>query len=314
MEAPNDPTLMDLNVLVIDDDPSIHELLDFHLAGLTRRVFHALNPGDGISLAHGAAPDVILLDIKMPGADGFRVFRQLKDHAETCEIPVIFLTADRDPHQIERALNAGGADYVTKPIQEIELRARICAATRARRLVELLRIHASIDALTGLKNRGAFDSSFAATVASYSRNQQPFGLLLLDLDHFKSINDRYGHGVGDEILRQVGSAIERTTRPYDVAARYGGEEFAIILNQTNDSEARQIALRTLETLHQIDVQAAGRSVEISASAGLVYLGRETTAATAEEILRAADTALYEAKNGGLDRLSVSAGPARRSEA
>ncbi|NRA04543.1 MAG: diguanylate cyclase [Myxococcales bacterium] len=291
-----------ISVLVIDDDPAIHELMDFYLEGLNWEVLHALRPDAGVSIARATLPGLILLDIKMPETDGFEVLRRLKEHASTRDIPVIFLTSDGNPNQIERALNAGGADYVTKPVQQVELRARICAAARTRRLVELLRVHASIDPLTGLKNRGAFDSSFAATLASCGRTGQPFGLLLLDLDHFKFINDSHGHGVGDEVLRQVGCVIEETTRAYDVAARYGGEEFAVILNQTGEAEARRIALRTLEHLHQIQIPTALEPLKISGSGGLVCVARDSEMYEAADVLRAADTALYEAKSAGRDRL------------
>ncbi len=291
-----------LSVLVIDDDPAIHELMDFYLDELNWEVLHALRPDAGISMARATLPGLILLDIKMPGTDGFEVLRRLKEQSATRDIPVIFLTSDGNPNQIERALNAGGADYVTKPVQQVELRARICAAARTRRLVDLLRVHASIDPLTGLKNRGVFDTSLAATLASCARTGQPFGLLLLDLDHFKFINDRYGHGIGDEVLRQVGAAIEDTTRAYDVAARYGGEEFVVILNQTSEEEARRIALRTLEHLRLIQISVGRETLKISGSAGLVCVEHNAEAPEATELLRAADTALYEAKSAGRDRL------------
>lgn len=299
---PNDARVESFTVLVIDDDTALHELMDFYLEELATEVLHALRPDEGIELARATRPDLILLDIKMPGTDGFEVFRSLKEHAATRDIPVIFLTADPDAHQIERALNAGGADYLIKPVQQIELRARIGAAARTRKLVELLRVHASIDALTGLKNRRAFDTSFAATLASSSRTGQPFALLLLDLDRFKWINDRHGHGVGDEVLRQTGAVIERTTRVYDVAARYGGEEFIVILNQTRAREARTIALRTLEHLRQIRIPAGNEAVRISGSAGLVCVAEGADPPGASDLLGAADAALYEAKSAGRDRL------------
>jgi len=289
-------------LLVIDDDPNIHELVDFHLEGVVDEIIHAVLPGQGVKMADHHAPDVILLDIDMPKMDGFQVCRQIRECESARGIPILFLTKDKSVHHIAKALDTGGTDYVTKPFHAIELQARVRAALRIKRLVDLLREHGRIDALTGLNNRGAFDEGLAAAVANHERNSQPFGLLMLDLDRFKLINDTYGHGIGDEVLRQTGPVIRSICRPYDLATRYGGEEFAIIVNQTGTDDAKRIALRLLDKIREIVVRVGESDLRITASAGLACTPGSRHTVDGVELLKAADAALYEAKNQGRDRL------------
>lgn len=297
MSATRDTTL-----LVIDDDPNVHELVDFHLEGVVDEMIHAVLPGQGIKMAGECSPDVILLDIDMPKMDGFQVCRKIRECESARDIPILFLTKDKSVHHIAKALDTGGTDYVTKPFHAIELQARVRVALRTKRLVDLLKEHGRIDALTGLNNRGAFDEGLDAAFANHVRNGQPFGLLLLDLDHFKSVNDTHGHGIGDEVLRQAGVAIRSMCRPYDLAARYGGEEFAIIFNQTEADDVERIALRLLDRIREIVVAVGENELRITTSAGLACASEESSTVNGPELLSAADAALYEAKNQGRDRL------------
>lgn len=295
-------------LLVIDDDPNAHDLTDYYLSGVVSKTQHAYSGHEGIGLAEASSPDVILLDIEMPEMDGFQVCMQLKDRDATRDIPILFLTKDNESCHIARALDYGGSDYVTKPFVPVELQARVRSALRVKRASDVLREQALFDPLTNLANRRAFDEGLRASIADYSRNGTPFGLLILDLDHFKAVNDTYGHGVGDEVLRQVGKAIRQTSRPYDLAARYGGEEFGLVLNQTQPAEARAIGHRLLEAIRQLSVAVADKELRITASAGLsctCILGSE---ADASHILEQADAALYEAKQQGRDRMVQRAEP------
>ncbi len=289
-------------LLIIDDDPNVHDLVDFQLEGVVERIIHAVLPDKGITMASECAPDVILLDIDMPKLDGFQVCRQIRECESARDIPILFLTKDKSVHHIAKALDTGGTDYVTKPFHAIELQARVRVALRTKRLVDLLKEHGRIDALTGLNNRGAFDEGLDAAVANHMRNGQPFGLLLLDLDHFKSVNDTYGHGIGDEVLRQTGVAIRSLCRPYDLAARYGGEEFAIIFNQTGPDDVERIALRLLGRIREIVVAVGENELRITTSAGLALALEVRNTFDGPELLKAADVALYQAKSQGRDRL------------
>jgi diguanylate cyclase (GGDEF)-like protein len=290
-----------LTALLIDDDPVVHDLINYHLEGVVDRILHAEHPASGIALATHDMPDVILLDIEMPYMDGFQVCRELKQLSLTRDIPVVFLTSDNATHHVARGLDLGGVDYVTKPFVAIELQARVRAALRTRRLIELLRVHAHIDALTGLKNRGALEDGLARAAAGVARKGGGFAAVMLDVDHFKRVNDTYGHGIGDEVLRRLGATIGVLCRPTDLAARYGGEEFALVLPETTQATAITVCERLLEAIRQIRVSAPGGEFGFTVSAGLAMAGGDCPA---DDVLQRADEALYHAKGLGRDRLVI----------
>lgn len=294
-------------LLVIDDDAHIHDLLDFHLHGVVDEVLHAVLPEQGIRMATESAPDVILLDIEMPQMDGFKVCRRLKDEETTRDIPILFLARDGNSFRIAKGLDSGATDYITKPFAPIELQARVRAAMRMKRLVDLLREHARIDALTGLYNRTSLQEALEEACARFSKRGEPFSLLMLDLDYFKRINDSYGHGVGDTVLQMTGDALRQVTRPRDVCTRYGGEEFAILMHRSGVEEAILVAERILERLRSIEVRAGDEIVRVTGSAGLascVAETSETRSCDITHVLKIADDALYEAKRLGRDVLAT----------
>lgn len=196
-------------LLVIDDDPNAHDLTDHYLSGVVSQTIHASSGREGIRIARTSPPDAILLDIDMPGMDGFQVCRQLKEKDVTRDIPILFLTKDKESCRIAKALDYGASDYVTKPFVPVELQARVRAALRVKRASDVLREQALFDPLTNLANRRVFDDGILASIADYTRNGRAFGLLILDLDHFKAVNDTYGHGAGDEVLTRVGTVIRQ---------------------------------------------------------------------------------------------------------
>lgn len=290
-----------LVALLIDDDPAVHDLVAFHLEDVVDRVLCAAHPAAGLALAAGEQPDVVLLDLEMPYMDGFQVCRELKSSALTRDIPVVFLTAAGSPQQVARGLDLGGADYLVKPFVAVELQARVRAALRTRRLIELLRVHARVDALTGLKNRGALESELVRAAARLSRGGQPYGVAMLDVDHFKRVNDLHGHGVGDEVLRRLGATIAAGSRPTDLAARYGGEEFALVLHAVDEASAALVCERLLEAIRALRVAAPAGEFSFTCSAGLAIAGGPWPADT---VVARADEALYRAKAMGRNRLVV----------
>ncbi len=294
-------------LLVIDDDPNTHDLTDYYLDTVVFKMLHAFEGREGIRVAETSSPDVILLDIEMPGMDGFQVCRQLKESDATRNILILFLTSHKQRRNIVKAFDYGASDYVTKPFFPEELQARVRSAMREKRASDALRKQAMFDPLTNLANRRAFDEGLNASIADYTRNGHEFSLLLLDLDHFKAVNDTYGHGVGDEVLTQVGAAIREMSRPYDVAGRYGGEEFGLILNQTEPSKGWDVGQRVLEAIRQLSIFADGQQLRITASAGLASTLERRTEIDAKQIFQQADAALYEAKGQGRDRMMETSG-------
>ena len=295
-------------LLLIDDDKVIHDSIEPPLADVVDRFLHAMAPEEGLRLALSELPDVILLDVNMPGIDGLKVCRLLKESPTTRDIPVIFLTIERNIRNLARAFDIGGSDYVVKPFNGVELHARVSVAMRTKRTFDLLKEQARVDALTGLDNRAALEASLAAAVSSYERNGHPLSLLIVDLDDFKRINDTYGHGIGDELLRKVGACLRTSSRPYDVPCRYGGDEFVVLLGATEGTTARMVAERILSSLRAVPFEVHGKPVPIRASAGLATSASMRCDFTPDDLLKAADRALYVAKRSGGDRLVDAACP------
>ena len=183
--------------LVIDDSPDVHRLLQARLRTEHLKIEQANNGSDGLRLAVANPPAIILLDIEMPEMDGFEVLRALKDNPATLDVPVIILSGHSTMQDKVTAFDLGAVDYVTKPFEPTELRVRVRSALRLARLVQMLAQKAQIDGLTGLWNRVYFDARARECVAANERHARAFSLALLDADHFKSVNDTFGHPAGD---------------------------------------------------------------------------------------------------------------------
>jgi diguanylate cyclase (GGDEF)-like protein len=294
-----------IRALVIDDDQTTHEVVRAALEPrIVDEIVSAHLPGDGIRSALDARPDLILLDINMPEMDGFKVCRMLKENESTRDVPILFLTVEANVVHLARALDCGATDYIRKPVNEIELQARVRVALRDQQLVRTLKEQARIDALTSLSNRAALDDALAAAASAHKRMGTPASLLMIDVDRFKGINDTYGHGVGDEVLRAIGQAVARTCRPYDSPCRFGGDEFAVVFGQVEGEDAHSATNRLLVGLREIEVRAGDAPVDFTVSAGLVTSFDSDGLFEPDELLKAADVALYAAKANGRDRLVV----------
>ena len=291
-------------VLVIDDDASIHRAVERRLEGVVDQVLKADSPTKGIQIAIQEKPDVILLDLNMPQIDGFKVCRHLQEHPTTRDIPILFLTADQNPGNLVKALDAGASDYISKPFNAIELEARVRVALRTKQMIDLLQERARIDAVTSLNNRAAMDDALVAAAAAFKRTGHPVSLLMIDLDHFKKINDTYGHGVGDDVLRRVGASIRANCRPYDAACRFGGDEFGVILAQSDTTCAEQVAKRIIDGINMIKIRAGGEEIEVTCSGGVASASQMPSGFESADLLKVADEALYSAKSEGRNRLAV----------
>jgi len=294
-------------ILVIDDDQHVYEAVDNLLGPSTGEILWASLPEQGIRMTLQHRPDLVLLDINMPNMDGLKVCRHLKETEATRDIPILFLTVEHNIDSLARALDCGGADYILKPFHVIDLRARVRVALRSKRMIDMLKEQARIDALTGLSNRAALDAALASAVAGHHRLGQPFALLMLDVDHFKGINDRHGHGVGDDLLREVAAGLRAGSRPYDTPCRFGGDEFGIVLGQTEGPDADRAASRILEGLKGISIKEDGDVVEqITCSAGLASTAELPPEFSGADMVKSADGALYQAKRDGRNRLCMAA--------
>jgi diguanylate cyclase (GGDEF)-like protein len=215
-------------------------------------------------------------------------------------IPVVFLTGAGSTDEKIRGLELGAVDYVTKPFEPAELRARVRAALRTKYLLDLLNKKAMIDGLTGLWNRTYFDQTLQAQLSLAKRSGQPVAVVIGDLDHFKQINDRCGHLTGDEALRIVAACMQATCRIEDVVCRFGGEEFGIIVPNTPSDKAWIMADRLKKNIEKLPLQHRGVPVQITCSFGIADL----MSCGEKDIIAAADAALYRAKDLGRNRIEI----------
>jgi diguanylate cyclase (GGDEF)-like protein len=289
-------------ILVVDDQPSNIQTLYQVLKG-DYDVAMATDGSQAIELCQRRPPDLVLLDVVMPGIDGFEVCRRLKVDPATRDVPVIFVTARDSTEDETLGLEVGAVDFITKPVNPPVVRARVRTHVALKRQADLLRSMAFNDGLTGVANRRWFDERLQVEWLRCRRNKLPLSLILLDLDHFKAYNDRYGHQAGDDCLRAVAAAMKsRLGRPADLLARYGGEEFVCLLPETPTDGARAKA----EDLGRAVLDLALPHAD-SATAPVVTISRGVATASPaldgspNDLLQRADAQLYAAKRAGRNR-------------
>ncbi len=296
-------------VLIVDDDPIIRTIVAYMLQPLKIETQEAEDGASALDLARQTAPDLILLDHEMRGMNGIEVLRHLKAEPSLAGIPVIFVTGSNEAHVITDCFQSGAADYVHKPCRESELHARVNAALENRRLVDELQWLATHDPLTGLANRSLFIQRLQLLLDSQSEHpERHFAVLFTDFDRFKRVNDNLGHAMGDEFLKEIAARLERGLAQAcpdpsrRLAARLGGDEFVVLLEALPDpNQARLIADEVLDAL--CGTYHIGH-LEIAGSASIGVLNSAPTYASAEEMLRDADTAMYEAKHAGRGRCTT----------
>lgn len=262
----------------------------------------AMTGAEGVELAETLEPECILLDLDLPDMTGFDVLRALHARSNTHDIPVIVVSCHDQTADKVRALDLGAIDFVSKPFQVAELKARVRSAVRQRRLITMLSQRARIDGMTGLWNRAYFEERLAQEVQEASRHGGSVALVLADLDHFKHINDTYGHPFGDHVL-EVFAEILSGRRDHDVACRYGGEEFAVIMPRATREEAAIVAERWRKRLESRTWDRAP-SERITASFGVADLDSAKDGSPLA-IVKSADEALYASKEGGRNRVTQS---------
>jgi len=238
----------------------------------------------------------------MPDMSGFEVCRVLKSDADLCMIPILFLSGATTPEDKVQGLDLGAVDYVAKPFDAFELRARVRAALRTKHLQDLLIEHAHIDPLTGLPNRRALMERLQAEWARIKRYGGRLSYIMADLDHFKRVNDMYGHNVGDKLLQETAQAIAGQCREIDLPARYGGEEFAIVVPHKPAAGAVHLAERCRREIAKTCVIAQNEAVRITASFGVADTDGSISI---EAMMKRADEALYQAKEAGRNRVQLS---------
>jgi diguanylate cyclase (GGDEF)-like protein len=314
---------MNDDILLVDDDPgTIHHLARI-LAGSGKLRF-ATSGKVALQLARESPPDLILLDAEMPGMSGFEVLDTLKAEPAMVDVPVIFVTSHSDTAFEVAGFEQGAADFITKPVNARLVLARVKAQLRVKRMADELRRISTTDFLTNVANRRRFDESLEREWLRARRAGDPVSLLMVDVDHFKLYNDRYGHPQGDACLRNVAQALIRAgLRPADLVARYGGEEFMLLLPQTARRGAECIAHRILDAIEAMGIphetSPTARIVTVSIgiachddasacwvgpSADSRFAPQPHARCSVRDLVQAVDKALYAAKRAGRAQASL----------
>lgn len=301
---------METSILIIDDSETVREQIVQTLdkVRVFDRYFEASDGIEAFKTLITTRVDLILCDLEMPRMDGFKLMAMVKAREDLRDIPIIMLTGREGRELKIRGLEQGACDYVTKPFDPGELMARVKIQLKIKMLQDelkksndLLKRLSNTDHLTQLYNRRYMMEVLERELARAERQKAPLSLVMMDIDHFKSVNDRYGHQQGDTVLATIASLARNALRSYDFAVRYGGEEFVLILPSTPLGEAILVAERIRRLIEQHCFEKEIASLRVTISMGVsTYPANCVTSAT--ELIREADAALYRAKQGGRNRV------------
>jgi len=302
-----------MQILIAEDDVITRRTLE---ALLVKWGYAVVMVRDGVEawkiLQGDAAPRLAILDWMMSGLDGLQVCRQVRQRVEAPYVYVLLLTAKGNQEDVINGLEAGADDYLTKPFHALELKARLRSGRRILELQQQLiaareafRLQATHDLLTGLWNHAAILDILGRELERARRESNPLGVVMADLDHFKEVNDTYGHLAGDAVLREVAKRLSSSVRSYDYVARYGGEEFLIVAPTCDPTSALDLAQRLRSSLAQKPIDLPEGVLPLTCSLG-VAVGGLASKDNSDSMLRAADAALYRAKANGRNRIELAA--------
>ena len=297
-------------VLLVEDSAAIRALVRRMLVAGGHVVVEAAGGAAALTVCREQQPDVVLLDVEMPEMSGWDVLAAMKADPHLRDVPVVFLTSRSDTTDMVDGLRLGAHDYLRKPCEPTELLARVQAAARVKRLQDELRQRnedldriSRTDALTGLRNRRHVEEYLAKLTSLARRNLEPIAVLVIDIDHFKSVNDEHGHEAGDAVLREVAGRMQDSVRLEDMVGRWGGEEFLVVLPNTTDQGAAELAERLRQVVADTPCRLAdGDAVQVTISVGCAA----SLIDDAGILVRSAAAAMYQAKQTGRNRVVVAA--------
>jgi diguanylate cyclase (GGDEF)-like protein len=295
-------------ILIVDDEALNLDMLGRRLVTRGYNVATASSAAQALEMMRNRPPSLVLLDVNMPGMSGLQMLDVLKGDEDLKGVPVILVSALSDTENIVRGLQRGASDYVTKPINLPVLLARLETQLKMASLVnqlesqkEILARLASCDDLTGVLNRRSLFETLEVDLNRSTRYRHQLSVLMMDLDHFKRVNDEHGHAAGDEVLRQFAERISHSLRNTDALFRYGGEEFCVVLPETNGRHALHVAENIRHLIESRPFELDTTALHCTVSIGLAtFTPPEPINAT--QLLERADEALYDAKNGGRNRV------------
>lgn len=304
-------------IIAVPDAPAPLSVLVCETSRVQRKILRAMLEDGGFEVTEAGdsaealehidllAPDIFITGIEVGAMSGLEACWRLKAGAETSHIHTIVITASGQYVRLAEALDAGADDFIRKPFDGVEMKARLRAAARIVRLQRDLRGQAETDALTGAANRRAFTRALDREIAEAGRLSVPLGVVMVDLDHFKAINDTHGHASGDRVLVRTVTALKSELQGGEMLGRLGGEEFAVLLPRADERQALETAERLrVATEHLVVENDDGRPIPVTASLGLTILAADESLATGSDLLARADQALYRAKKRGRNRVET----------
>ncbi len=301
-------------VLVVDDDEDTRHLITRWLAHANIAFMEASSGEEAMDLADRYAESIeaVVSDVMMDGMDGFELVRRLRAASDTAHIPVVMMTGTATHESdVVRGVETGAVDYLAKPVSPHVVVAKLKALSERHRVERQLRrdlvsaqANATIDALTGLYNRWHLVTRLREETATATRHDKPYAVVMLDLDHFKSVNDTHGHAEGDRVLMHVADGVRSVLRGDDVAFRYGGEEFLLLLRACDADQAARVAARLRDWLDARPLTMGnGETLRVTFSGGIA-VASAARGFISDELIERADSALYRAKRAGRNRVDL----------
>jgi diguanylate cyclase (GGDEF)-like protein len=295
--VPNGSIKENRRVLLIENNQTDRVLLRNWLTAERIEVQEAVDIITGLAVCSRFQPNLVLTQIRLPTWDGYEVIRRLKDDPRTLSLPVILLASCATTGEKAKGIDMGAVDFISKPFDPVELLARVHSALRTKAYLDLLEQRAHIDGLTELSNRFALQTRLPMEFESCGRRGKPLAIMILDLDHFKRINDHYGHAAGDEVLRQMAATLRSSFRESDFIARYGGEEFVVLAPDCDIAQAGVLAERLRASVAELQIVFHTTHIKVTTSIGIA-MATDRAESKPLDVLHEADQALYRAKGAG----------------
>ncbi len=302
-------------ILLVEGEDVLARQLTGYLSEAGHDIVRVSAGAEALEWGRGGKLDLVIVSLHLAGEDGLRLCSQFRSHDETRHVPILLILDEGDLEQLAKGLELGVTDYLIRPIDQNELLARTRTQVRRRRYHD--RLHAMLDksvslaytdALTGVYNRRYMNAHLDRKIMEIADTQKPVSILIFDLDHFKRINDTYGHASGDEVLKAVAERVGNSIRDFDLLARYGGEEFVVLMPSTPADLAAMVAERLRARLEAQPVEISGHDRPLSITASIGVATTTDPMETAEGLLRRADEALYAAKRAGRNRVCSADAP------
>lgn len=316
-EAPRDAEEDAANgqILMVESEDMLAGRLTEFLTEAGHRIRRATNGAEALELGREPGLDLIMVSLSLAGEDGLRLCSQFRSQEETRHIPILLILDETDLVQLAKGLDLGVTDYLIRPIDQAELLARTRTQVRRRRyhdkLHQMLDDSISLaytDALTGIYNRRYMDAHLDRKILEIAQTQKPVSVMMFDIDHFKRVNDSYGHASGDEVLKAMAQRMSGGIRDFDLLARYGGEEFVVIMPSTPADISLMVAERLCRAIEGEPFEASGSETPLTITASIGVATTTDPTETAEALLGRADAALYQAKNGGRNQVCSAEAP------